>query len=280
MDDSPSTPTNAGARTNTGARSAAATGTDLFELTGNVALVTGAARGIGRSIATELARRSVTVVVTDVLDTAETVASLREIFPDGQHRGQLVDVRNRDQVEQVVADTVERLDRLDVMVNNAGTASRSGLDITDEDWFRDIDTNLRGTFLFCQAAIDAWKRHERAGTIVNVSSISGIMGGPLSSGDGVGRSGPAYAASKGGIIALTKWLAKEVGARGIRINSVAPGPVATDLTGEVTYSFDQQILPRMGRPEEIGAAVAYLASPAASYVTGQVLRLCGGSALG
>lgn len=121
---------------------------------------------------------------------------------------------------------------------------------------------------------------QRAGTIINISSISGIMGGPLSGNKDQGRSGPAYAASKGGIIALTTWLAKEVGALGITVNSVAPGPIATVLTENVAYDFSQQILPRMGKPEEIGAAVAYLASPAAAYVTGQVLRVCGGAALG
>jgi 3-oxoacyl-[acyl-carrier protein] reductase len=253
---------------------------DLFALTGKVALVTGAARGIGRAIAGELAARGAYVVAVDVLDVADTVAWLRGSFPGGEHHGVAADVRDRAQVHGVVADTAQRFGRLDVLVNNAGTASRAGLaEITDEEWFRDIDTNLRGTFLFCQAAIQPWMRRQRSGAIVNISSISGVMGGPRSGGAGGGRSGPAYAASKGGIIALTKWLAKEVGELGITVNSVAPGPVGTDLTAHVTYDLDQQILPRMGRPEEIGAAVAYLASPGAAYVTGQVLRVCGGSAL-
>jgi 3-oxoacyl-[acyl-carrier protein] reductase len=102
----------------------------------------------------------------------------------------------------------------------------------------------------------------------------------MSSGQTAGRSGPAYAASKGGVIALTKWLAKKVGALGITVNSVAPGPIVTPMTESMAYNLDQQILPRMGKPEEIGAAVAYLASPGAAYVTAQVLRACGGSALG
>src|SRR5699024_760452 len=195
--------------------------------------------------------------------------------------GQVVDVRERAQVEQVVRGTVEQFGQLDILVNNAGTASRSGLpDFTDQEWSRDIDTNLRGTFLFCQAALHPHQVPRGSGSVINISSIGGIMGGPPSGGEGGGRSGPAYAASKGGIIALTTWLAKEVGQHGTRGNSVAPGPVATALTGSVSYDFSQQLLQRMGTPEEIGAAVAYLASPGAAYVTGQTLRVCGGAALG
>ncbi len=254
---------------------------DLFDLSGQVALVTGAARGIGRAIADQLAFRGAHVVAVDVLDPAEAVQALQSAYPSGSFVGQVVDVRERAQVEQVVRGTVEQFGQLDILVNNAGTASRSGLpDFTDQEWSRDIDTNLRGTFLFCQAALHPHMVQRGSGSIINISSISGIMGGPLSGGEGGGRSGPAYAASKGGIIALTTWLAKEVGQHGIRVNSVAPGPVATALTGTVSYDFSQQLLQRMGTPEEIGAAVAYLASPGAGYVTGQTLRVCGGAALG
>lgn len=254
---------------------------DLFDLTGRVALVTGAARGIGRSIAEQLAQRGASVVVVDVLEPSETVEALRTAYPSARFEGRVVDVRERAEVEAVVNGTVAEFGRLDILVNNAGTASRTGLaDFTDEEWFRDIDTNLRGTFLFCQAALHPHMVARGSGTIINISSISGIMGGPTSGGEGGGRSGPAYASSKGGIIALTKWLAKEVGRHGITVNSVAPGPVATPMTGTVSYDFSQQLLQRMGTPEEIGAAVTYLASPGAGYVTGQTLRVCGGAALG
>lgn len=254
---------------------------DLFDLTGKVALVTGAARGIGRSIAEQLAQRGAHIVLVDVLDPAEAVEALRTAHPSARFEGRVVDVRERSQVEAVVNETVEQFGQLDILVNNAGTASRSGLpEFTDEEWFRDIDTNLRGTFLFCQAALHPHMVDRGSGTIINISSISGIMGGPTSGGEGGGRSGPAYAASKGGIIALTKWLAKEVGKHGVTVNSVAPGPVATPMTGTVNYDFSQQLLQRMGTPEEIGAAVTYLASPGAGYVTGQTLRVCGGAALG
>lgn len=254
---------------------------DLFDLTGKVALVTGAARGIGASIADQLAQRGASVVVVDVLDPDETVQALRTAYAEGVFEGKAVDVRERSQVEGVIAEVIEQFGHLDILVNNAGTASRTGLaEFTDDEWFRDIDTNLRGTFLFCQAALHPHMVEAGSGTIINISSISGIMGGPTSGGEGGGRSGPAYASSKGGIIALTKWLAKEVGKHGITVNSVAPGPIATPMTGSVNYDFSQQLLQRMGRPEEIGAAVTFLASPGAGFVTGQTLRVCGGAALG
>jgi len=254
---------------------------DLFDLTGKVALVTGAARGIGRSIAEQLAQRGASVVVVDVLDPAETVEALRTAYPSSRFEGRVVDVRERAEVEAVVNGTVADFGHLDILVNNAGTASRTGLaDFTDEEWFRDIDTNLRGTFLFCQAALHPHMVDRRSGTIINISSISGIMGGPTSGGEGGGRSGPAYASSKGGIIALTKWLAKEVGRHGITVNSVAPGPVATPMTGAVSYDFSQQLLQRMGTPEAIGAGGTHLASPGAGYAPGHRLSVCGGAALG
>lgn len=253
----------------------------VFDLTGRVALVTGAARGIGSEIVRALARQGASVMLVDITDSGETVRELRRDNPGAVFEHGVVDVRDREQVCDSVARTVELLGSLDIVVNNAGTASRDGMDaITDECWDRDLDTNLRGAFLYTQAALYPHMRDQRHGRIINVSSISGFMGGPASGGAGVGRSGPAYAASKGGIIALTKWVAKEVGELGITCNSVAPGPIATPMTHSVAYSVEGQAIKRMGRPEEVGAAVTYLASPGAAFTTGQVLSVCGGAGIG
>jgi len=251
------------------------------DLTGRVSLVTGGAQGIGAAIARTLAERGSNVVIVDVIEAGEITEELRSTSGRQQIESLVVDVKDRAQVAKSLAWTVEQFGRIDVVVNNAGTCGRLDLEaITDDVWFRDIDTNLRGTFLYTQAAVYPHMKHQQSGTIINISSISGIMGGPMSAGDGGGRSGPAYAASKGGIIALTKWVAKEVGPLGITCNSVAPGPVATAMTASLNYVLDNQPLKRMGTPEDIADAVAFLASPGASYITGQVLKVCGGSAIG
>jgi 3-oxoacyl-[acyl-carrier protein] reductase len=250
-------------------------------LTGQVALVTGAARGIGAEIARSLASRGAAVVVVDVLEPTETVENIRKKFPEARVEGRSVDVRDAAQVKDAVDWTVKTFGSIDVVVNNAGTCGRLSLEeMNDEIWQRDIDTNLKGTFLFTKSAIYPYMAEQKSGAIINVSSISGIMGGPLSSGEDDRRSGPAYASSKGGVIALTKWVAKEVGHLGITCNSVAPGPVETPMTSTVAYDFSNQPIKRMGTPADIAEGVAYLASPGASFVTGQVLKICGGSAIG
>ncbi|WP_120003424.1 SDR family NAD(P)-dependent oxidoreductase [Nesterenkonia muleiensis] len=246
------------------------------DLTGQVCLVTGGARGIGYGIAQELISQGAQVAVVDIGGADDVAARLGD-----NAAAWTADVRDRAQVTRCVAGVVERFGRLDVLVNNAGTAARIDLEAMDDDtWDRDIATNLKGTYLFTQAAIYPHMRNQGYGRIINISSISGIMGGPYSSGEGGGRSGPAYAASKGGIIAFTKWLAKDVGALGITANSVAPGPVATPLTSDVDYPLDNQAIKRMGDPEDIAGAVAYLASPRTGFVTGETLKVCGGSAIG
>lgn len=250
--------------------------TPSADLAGQVCLVTGGARGIGLSIVRELVHCGAKVALVDIAGATEAAAEF-----DGAAAAWSVDVRSRDQVRTCVNEVIERFGRLDVIVNNAGTAARTDLEtMDDETWDRDVATNLKGTYLFTQAGIYPFMRDQGYGRIVNISSISGIMGGPFSSGEGGGRSGPAYAASKGGIIAFTKWVAKEVGPLGITVNSVAPGPVATPLTGNVDYPLDNQAIPRMGEPEDIAAAVAYLVSPRAGFVTGETLKVCGGSAIG
>lgn len=251
------------------------------DLAGQSAIITGAARGIGLEIARHLVGRGANVCLVDVIDGNDAADELQKVSADSQVFSQIVDVRDRAQVRECIRQVHDRFGRLDIVVNNAGTCGRISLEeMDDETWERDIQTNLRGTFLFTQSAIYPYMKNQRSGRIINVSSISGIMGGPYATGDGAGRSGPAYAASKGGVIALTKWVAKEVGQLGITCNTVAPGPVATPMTERMEYPLDHQAIKRMGTPDDIAAAVGYLASPSASYVTGDVLKVCGGSAIG
>ncbi|RAS80741.1 SDR family NAD(P)-dependent oxidoreductase [Priestia endophytica] len=252
-------------------------------LKGQVAIVTGATRGIGAACARALARSGCHIVIIDILSAEEIAKAIESEFPDIRALAMQVDIRKKEEVQKAVSETVQRLGRIDILVNNAGTVSRLGLEeMNVEDWQRDIDTNLLGTFLFMQAVIYPHMKSQGYGKIINISSISGIIGGVMSAlpGSNGGRSGPAYSASKGGVIALTKWIAKEVGEHGIYCNSIAPGSVVTALTKGVNYPLDGQPIKRMGDPEDIAEAVVFLASPASNYVTGQVLKVCGGLAIG
>ncbi|MCC3300635.1 SDR family NAD(P)-dependent oxidoreductase [Arthrobacter sp. zg-Y895] len=253
---------------------------NLEPLAGKSAIVTGGARGIGHAIALRLAEQGADVCIVDVIDATEAARNITE-RTGRKVMSVAVDVRNREEVSACVQSVVDAFGAVDIVVNNAGTCGRIDLEaMDDETWTRDIETNLRGTFLFTQAAIYPHMKSQGDGRIINISSISGIMGGPYASGDGAGRSGPSYAASKGGVIAFTKWVAKEVGTLGITCNTVAPGPVETPMTDNMSYSFESQAVKRLGTPVEVAAAVAYLASPEAAFVTGDTLKVCGGAAIG
>lgn len=256
---------------------------NVRKLNGQVAIITGAARGIGAACAYTLASYGANIVIVDLLSGDEIINKIKADFPNAKTMSHQIDIRKRSEVQSVIHETVSRWGRIDILVNNAGTCGRKGLDdMTDEDWARDIDTNLGGTFLFTQMAIYPHMVNQGYGKIVNISSISGIIGGVSSNAEGSdkGRSGPAYAASKGAVIAFTKWVAKEVGKYGICCNSVAPGSVVTEMTQNLNYPLDNQPIKRMGKPEDIAEAVAYLVSPASNYVTGQVVKVCGGLAIG
>ena len=253
------------------------------DLRDQVALVTGGARGIGRASAVALARAGADVAVADLLPTADAEAAIGAVRR--RALGLHLDVTDPEAVRQAIGRVVAALGRLDILVTAAGIIHRDSLAETSETvWRRVVDVVLTGTFHAVQAAVPVM-RAQGYGKIVTISSISGIIGGAVSraaAGSDVrqGRSGPAYAAAKGGVIALTRWVAKDVGQSGIYVNSVAPGGVDTEMTGGYDYLIERLPVPRMGQPEDVAEAVLFLASPASNYVTGQVLCVDGGSVIG
>lgn len=247
-----------------------------LDLTNQVAIVTGAARGIGQACALALAGEGANIVAADVRECSETVARVREL---GRRTLDVpTDVTRRESVTALVERTLAEFQRIDILINNAGTLARVGIEeTTDEIWDRDINTTLRGTF-YCIRAVLPHMKSRKSGKIVNISSVSGKIGGVASRAVGAasGRSGPAYAAAKGGVLALTKWIAKDVGPLGIYVNAVAPGGVDTDMTRGFDYGVENIPIPRMGQPEDIAQAVVFLASQMSNYITGAVLDVNGG----
>jgi len=236
------------------------------------AVVTGAARGIGKKIAQKLAKSGLNVVVSDILinEAQQVAAELKELGVESI--AIKTDVSNPADVETLIKKTVENFGSVDFLINNAGiTRDNLSLVMTEEQWDMVIDINLKGTFLCSQAAA----RHmikKRFGRIVNMASVSGILG----------TGGQAnYASSKAGVISLTKSFARELGKRNVTVNAVAPGYIATEMTRElpeeVKAEYLKQIpLKRAGTPEDIAEAVQFLISPSASYITGIVLNVSGG----
>lgn len=246
------------------------------DLTDQVAIVTGAARGIGQACAVALAGAGANVVAADILSADETLAKVRAVG----RRAMFIttDVTRRDAVEALIHRTVAEFGRIDILVNNAGTLARVGLEeTTDAIWDRDLNTTLRGSF-YCMQAVLPHMKSRGSGKIVNISSISGKIGGVASraAGSDRGRSGPAYAAAKGGLLALTKWVAKDVGRYGIYVNAVAPSGVESDMTKGFDYGVENYPIARMGQPEDIAQAVVFLASQASNYITGAILDVNGG----
>jgi 3-oxoacyl-[acyl-carrier protein] reductase len=236
-----------------------------------VAIVTGASRGIGRAVALQLARAGARVACVARGDNASVTAA--DIAAGGgQAEAYGADVTDADAVERVVSSVLARHGRIDVLVSNAGiTRDQLMLRMKRSDWDEVIATNLTASFLWCQAVLKPMVR-QRAGRIVAVSSVVGQAG----------NAGQAnYAASKAGLIGFCKSLAREVGSRGITVNVVAPGLIETDMTKALVESaradWSAQVpLGRMGTPEEVAAAVRFLVSDEAAYITGQVLAVNGG----
>jgi 3-oxoacyl-[acyl-carrier protein] reductase len=243
-----------------------------MRLQGKVALVTGAARGIGRSIAELLADEGADVAVCDLNAEwlAETVAAIQG---KGRRAAAFAaDVSQAAPVEAVVEGTVKALGRLDLLVNNAGiTKDALAVRMSEQDWDAVINVNLKGTFLFSKAAARVLMR-QKSGSIVNIASIIGL----------IGNAGQCnYAASKAGVIALTKSFARELAGRNVRVNAVAPGFIVSKMTDALSQEVRDQMLAaipmkRFGEAVDVARAVAFLASEDASYLTGQVLSVNGG----
>lgn len=241
-------------------------------LTDKVAIITGASRGIGRAAALALAAEGAQVVVNYARSSTAAEDVVAQITAAGGTAIALqADVSNAEQVEALIKATMDQWGRVDVLVNNAGiTRDTLLLRMKPEDWQAVINLNLTGVFL-CTRAVSKIMLKQRTGRIINIASVAGLMGNP-------GQAN--YSAAKAGVIGLTKTVAKELAARGVTVNAVAPGFIQTDMTGDLPNAEEiLKFIPlgRYGQPDEVAGLIRFLAAdPAAAYITGQVLTIDGG----
>lgn len=241
-------------------------------LKNKVAIVTGASRGIGEAIARKFCQEGASVMLCS--RSAESVATIVESLSDevGNAKSTQADISNKADVEALVDLTLEEFDRVDILVNNAGiTRDTLFMRMKDEDWDVVLQTNLTGT-AYCMRRVIRSMMRQRSGRIINISSVVGVAG----------NAGQAnYAASKAGIIGLTKSVAKEAGSRGITVNAITPGFITTDMTEKISEADQQKMLEMIpassfGTPEDVAETALFLASDAARYITGQAIQVDGG----
>ena len=241
-------------------------------LSDKVAIITGSGQGIGKAIALNLARNGADIVVSDIVEQSvgETVEEIKQLGRKAE--GIICNVSDFDSCRNLIGETISRLGHMDILVNNAGiTKDNLLLKMTPEDFDRVIEVNLKGTFNCCKAALPKFPR-KTGGRVINISSVVGVMG----------NAGQAnYAASKAGVIGLTRSLAREYARRNITVNAIAPGYIQTAMTevlSEDAKDAIKQMIPmqNLGTPEDVANGALFLASDLASYITGHVLHINGG----
>lgn len=251
---------------------------DAFRLDGEVALITGAARGLGRAIALAMAAAGADVWINDLAETREAADTLAAIRAQGRRTGlALGNVADPDDVQRIVSTVEAEAGKIDILVNNAGISAESPItEMALAEWNRMIAVNLTGVFLCTQAVLPGMLARQH-GAIINIASRAAQLGVPRLA---------HYAAAKGGVIAFTRSVAREVGEQGVRVNCIAPGPLNTDLLAErakdpawLKAKLSAQVLKRFAEADEVAATAVFLASPASSLYVGQTLSPNGGGVM-